>query len=55
MLVTGKLNHGKSTSLAAMIDQINFIDQKNIVTIEDPIEFVQKLKSIISQGVEKIL
>ena len=50
VLVTGQTGSGKSTSLAAMIDQINSNRSENIITIEDPIEFVHKAKkSIISQ------
>ncbi|HEX9773733.1 MAG TPA: ATPase, T2SS/T4P/T4SS family, partial [Steroidobacteraceae bacterium] len=39
ILVTGKTGSGKSTSLAAMIDDINSRVKGHIVTIEDPIEF----------------
>ena len=50
ILVTGQTGSGKSTSLAAMIDSINSTRQANIITIEDPIEFMhQNKKSIISQ------
>jgi len=50
VLVTGQTGSGKSTSLAAMIDQINSSRAENIITIEDPIEFVHpSKKSIISQ------
>ncbi|MDA8702042.1 PilT/PilU family type 4a pilus ATPase [Candidatus Pelagibacter sp.] len=50
ILVTGQTGSGKSTSLAAMIDQINSSRAENIITIEDPIEFVHpSKKSIISQ------
>ena len=50
VLVTGQTGSGKSTSLAAMIDQINSHRAENIITIEDPIEFVHPAKkSIISQ------
>lgn len=50
VLVTGPTGHGKSTSLAAMIDKINRERAEHVVTIEDPIEFVHKpIKSIISQ------
>ena len=40
VLVTGPTGSGKSTSLAAMIDEINRTREEHIVTIEDPIEFV---------------
>lgn len=50
VLVTGPTGHGKSTSLAAMLDEINNNSSSHIITIEDPIEFVMKPKrSIISQ------
>src|SRR5581483_7433279 len=49
-LVTGPTGSGKSTTLAAVIDQINRNSQKHIITIEDPIEFVhQNLMSIVTQ------
>ncbi len=41
-LVTGTTDSGKSTTLAAMIDQINRKHHRNIVTIEDPIEFLHR-------------
>ena len=48
ILVTGPTGSGKSTTLAAMIDYINKEMPKNIITIEDPIEFVhQSRKSLI--------
>lgn len=40
VLVTGPVGHGKSTTLAAIIEYINHNQEKHIVTIEDPIEFV---------------
>jgi twitching motility protein PilT len=50
VLVTGPTGHGKSTTLAAIINEINKNRSNHIVTIEDPIEFVFKpIKSIISQ------
>ncbi len=50
VLVTGPTGHGKSTTLAAMLNEINESRASHIVTIEDPIEFVFKpIKSIISQ------
>lgn len=50
VLVTGPTGCGKSTTLAAMINYINKNKRVNIVTLEDPIEFVFKAKnSIISQ------
>ena len=47
MLVTGPTGSGKSTSLAAMIDEINRTREEHIVTIEDPIEFVHGHKQCI--------
>jgi twitching motility protein PilT len=50
ILVTGPTGHGKSTSLAAMLEEINLNRSVHIVTIEDPVEFVFNSKrSIISQ------
>ncbi len=50
VLVTGPTGHGKSTTLAAMLDEINRTRSEHIVTIEDPIEFIfTPKKSIISQ------
>ncbi len=50
VLVTGATGSGKSTSLAAMIDKINRTRGENIITVEDPIEYVHtSLMSLISQ------
>ncbi len=50
VLVTGPTGSGKTTTLAAMIDMINQHRRVNIITIEDPIEFVHKDKqAIVSQ------
>jgi twitching motility protein PilT len=50
ILITGPTGHGKSTTLAAMLEEINQNRQCHIVTIEDPIEFIFNPKrSIISQ------
>jgi len=50
VLITGPTGHGKSTTLAAMLNEINRTRSEHIVTIEDPIEFIiQPDKSIISQ------
>jgi len=49
-LVTGPTGSGKSTTLAAMIDNRNQNERGHILTIEDPIEFVHKSKgSLVSQ------
>ena len=42
VLVTGPTGSGKSTTLAAIIDQINRDSDKHIVTIEDPLEFIHR-------------
>ena len=47
MLVTGPTGSGKSTSLAAMIDEINSTREEHILTIEDPIEFLHAHKKCI--------
>ena len=44
VLVTGSTGTGKSTTLAAMIDHLNATRRVNIVSLEDPIEFVHKSK-----------
>src|SRR3954468_14507146 len=50
ILVTGKTGSGKSTTLAAMIDDMNARMKGHILTIEDPIEFVHSRKNcLISQ------
>jgi len=50
ILVTGPTGHGKSTTLAAIINEININRMAHILTIEDPIEFVfRSQKSIVSQ------
>jgi len=50
ILLTGTTGSGKSTTLAAMIESINRQEKKNIITIEDPIEYLfSDKKSLISQ------
>ena len=50
VLVTGPTGSGKSTTLASIIDQINENRPTNIITIEDPVEFIHNdKKSIVSQ------
>ncbi len=49
-LVVGPVGHGKTTTLAAMVEYINQTRAEHIVTIEDPIEYVYEAKkSIIDQ------
>lgn len=47
ILVTGVTGSGKSTTLAALIHEINLKKKKHIITIEDPIEFVHKDRGCI--------
>lgn len=50
VLVTGPTGTGKSTTLAAVIDEVNSTRKEHIVTVEDPIEFVHENKmSFVSQ------
>lgn len=50
VLITGPVGHGKSTTLAAMLDYVNHNQEKNIITVEDPIEYVyDQDRSIINQ------
>ena len=49
-LAVGPVGHGKSTTLAALINEINHRQEKHIVTIEDPIEYIyEQDKCIINQ------
>ena len=50
VIVAGPSGHGKSTTLASMIDEINHTRAEHIITIEDPIEYVfQDDKSVVDQ------
>lgn len=50
VLVTGETGSGKSTTLASIINRINCTQQKHIITIEDPVEFVHQHKmSLVNQ------
>ncbi len=50
VLVTGPTGSGKSTTLASLIDYVNQTQQKHIISIEDPVEFVfSNKKCVISQ------
>ena len=49
VLVTGPTGSGKSTTLAAIVNEINKTRTSNIITVEDPVEFIHKdIKSIVS-------
>lgn len=45
VLITGSTSQGKTTTMTAMIDQINATSKKHIVTIEDPIEYLHTNKA----------
>ena len=50
VLVTGPTGSGKTTTLAAIIDEINRTYQRHIITIEDPIEFIHEpIQSLVTQ------
>jgi len=50
VLVVGPVGHGKSTTLAALINHINKTQEKHVITIEDPIEYIyEQDKCIIDQ------
>lgn len=50
VLVTGPAGSGKSTTLSCMIDHINRTQEKHIITLEDPLEYLHRHdKSIVSQ------
>ena len=50
VLVTGPTGSGKTTTLAALINEINLSSRKHIITIEDPIEFLHEpLSSVVTQ------
>ncbi len=53
VLVTGSTGTGKSTTLAAMIDHLNQTRKLNIISLEDPIEFVHRSKN--SQVIQREL
>ena len=52
VLVGGATGTGKTTTLAAFVDEINRRDRKHVVTIEDPIEFEHRHQSSIIEHVE---
>jgi twitching motility protein PilT len=47
ILITGATGSGKSSTIAAMVDYLNENEERNIVTIEDPIEYVYKNKKCL--------
>jgi twitching motility protein PilT len=50
VLVTGPTGSGKTTTLAAMIHEINATQRRHVITIEDPVEFIHtSLKSVVTQ------
>lgn len=50
VLITGPSSHGKSTTLAALIDEVNHTRSDHIITIEDPIEYIfEDDKAIVDQ------
>jgi len=50
VLITGSTSQGKTTTMAAMIDEINATSKKHIITIEDPIEYIHtNKKGIVRQ------
>ncbi len=50
ILVTGQTGTGKSTTLAAMIHHLNNHEKRNVITIEEPLEFIhENLKCLIAQ------
>ncbi|MCP4603222.1 MAG: PilT/PilU family type 4a pilus ATPase [Proteobacteria bacterium] len=50
VLITGPTGSGKTTTLAAMVHEINKNENRHIITVEDPIEFIHEpLESVITQ------
>ncbi|MEA3418987.1 MAG: type IV pilus twitching motility protein PilT [Campylobacterota bacterium] len=47
ILVTGPTGSGKSTTLAAMLNEINEKEQKHVITVEDPVEFIHTNKKCV--------
>jgi len=47
ILITGPTGSGKSTTLAAMLNEINITEQKHIITVEDPVEFIHQNKKCV--------
>jgi twitching motility protein PilT len=55
VMVTGPTGHGKSTTIAAMLNQINETRKVHIVTIEDPIEYIYPHKEALIEQREMML
>lgn len=47
ILVTGPTGSGKSTTLAALLNEINITEQKHVITVEDPVEFIHQNKKCV--------
>lgn len=47
ILITGPTGSGKSTTLAAMLNEINLSESKHIITVEDPVEFIHQNKKCV--------
>ncbi len=47
ILVTGPTGSGKSTTLAAMLNEINMTENKHVITVEDPVEFIHQNKKCL--------
>ena len=47
ILVTGPTGSGKSTTLAALLNEINLTEQKHVITVEDPVEFIHSNKKCV--------
>jgi twitching motility protein PilT len=47
ILVTGPTGSGKSTTLAALLNEINITEHKHIITVEDPVEFIHQNKKCV--------
>ncbi len=47
ILVTGPTGSGKSTTLAALLNEINLTESKHVITVEDPVEFIHSNKKCV--------
>jgi twitching motility protein PilT len=50
ILVTGSVGSGKSTTLAALVEQVNLERREHVITLEDPIEYVLEPKAVTSRS-----